>query len=87
VKNTKNPPGQITAPEYKPTHGGRPEFTADNGHTLGDYLHGKYPQAMKKKLTFDEWSNNIDIEDIDFVYAGRVWDLMEQAWKAGQENK
>jgi hypothetical protein len=42
---------------------------------------------MKKKLTFDEWSNNIDIEDIDFVYAGRVWDLMEQAWKAGQENK
>jgi hypothetical protein len=84
VKNTKHPPGQITAQEYKPTHGGRPEFTADNGHTLGDYLHGKYPQVMKKKLTFEEWWKEIEKEINPLT---DPQSLAYTAWQAAEENK
>jgi hypothetical protein len=88
VKNTKHPPGQITATEYKPTHGDRPEFTADNGHTLGDYLHGKYPQVMKKKLTFEEWFLEWTGKTVKEAHK-RDWPVLiyKKIWDAGQENK
>lgn len=77
--------GQVVSPEYKPSHGGRSD------KTLGDYLNRRYPEQMKKKLTFDEWGDikeiQEDVECIDFYYHALVWSLLEQCWKVAQENK
>ena len=43
----------------------------------------------QKKLTFDQWADtatDFDIEQIDFIYHGAVWDMLEKCWKAAQEN-
>ena len=58
-----------------------------NDITLGDYLERKYPEETKKKLTFEEWWNEV-------VYTGRPrrleFNASEEAarliWKAAQEN-
>ena len=74
--------------------------TADSGdHTLADYLtRKKRYEALDtlqplteapKKLTFGQWADtatDFDIEQVDFVYHGLVWEMLEKCWKAAQEN-
>lgn len=78
-KNSINPPGQIVNKlEYPSKTMGQ----IVNDVTLTDY----YERKMKEKMTFDSWCNTQDIEDVDFVYHGRIWELLEQCWKVAQEN-
>ena len=41
-------------------------------------------------MTFDEWINTTEVEEsvetIDFCYHGLVWNLLELAFKAGQQS-
>lgn len=44
---------------------------------------------VKPKLTFGQWADTateFDIEQVDFVYHGIVWDMLEKCWNAAQEN-
>ena len=85
--DTKNPPGQIVnQPVYEPKRG-----------TLGEYIDKALKhEAMldrtsgKKKLTFEEWYSqsgwaarhlNVSLDDADSSKF-----IMNEAWKAAQEN-
>lgn len=78
-KDTVTPPGQIVNKWPAKTMG-----QIVNDVTLADY----YERKMKEKLTVDMWINSIrnDIESIDFVYHGLVYDLLEKAWNTSREN-
>lgn len=79
-KDTDTPPGQIVNPiERSKTIGG-----------IVDRVMRSEALPIKKKLTFDEWSdlNQKEIEKYpcSTEYGGDLWYLLEFTWKAAQEN-
>lgn len=60
--------------------------------TLGDVIDNVLlnEQQSKKKLTFNEWFNSTE-QEIKWYscydeYSGSIYELMEKAWDAAQEN-
>jgi len=52
--------------------------------TLGDYIkHVEEQEFPKKKLTFEEW---LTATPIDLFFNGQLSTVLEQCWKAAQEN-
>lgn len=70
----------MRVPFHKQTDPAKQAGQIKNEVTLGDYLEKKYPEEMKKKLTFDEWwhQNNDD---------SLCYNCAKHTWQAAQENK
>lgn len=75
-KDKWHPPGQLVYTQER------------QEHTLGDYLENKYPEQVKKKLTFNEWWEtqlqqypNQQIDKNTIKQSARI------IWNAAQENK
>ena len=81
-------PGQIVFPiiedQDEPNTVPNPEFINMNPpHSLGEYLEKKYPEEMKKKLSFEEW-----LRKSSFVIPDEtIYEWLQDCWKAAQENK
>lgn len=70
----------IKTPFHKQTDPAKQAGQVKNDITLGDYLENKYPEEMKKKMTFDEWWN------INQPTTNQ-YDCFMECWDAAQENK
>ena len=79
-------PGQIVFPiiedQDEPSTVPNPEFINMNPpHSLGEYLEKKYPEEMKKKLSFEEWYEKTGWGQGYDYYAAK------DIWTSAQENK
>ena len=56
--------------------------------TLGDYVAQVYneEEVVKKKLTFNEWFSTLYLDNFRMDWVS-VKELLQQSWKAAQENK
>lgn len=79
----------IKTPFHKQTDPAKQAGQVKNEITLGNYLENKYPEEMKKKMTFEEWYKKRynDIEWMSKDLAIAHYTSMKKCWEAAQENK
>lgn len=71
---------------------GRGSDWGRNDHTLADYLRRKNQQdafdvvKLENKLTFEEWAEDSQIPYRSVETKQDLWDYLQLAWKAAQEN-
>lgn len=73
----------MSVPAHKQTN---PAHAPGQIKTIGQYVEGKYPEAMKKKLTFGEWwVTGVVSRDNPYRANSSVFWAYE-GWLAAQEN-